>query len=61
MWKPSNGITTTAANHDSSKAMAETSKIERVYSPVADFASAIGRNPATVTSVPVNIGNAVLV
>ncbi len=31
--------------------MAETSKIERVYSPVADFASAIGRKPETVTSV----------
>ncbi len=43
------------------KAIAETSKIERVYSPVADFARAIGRNPETVTRVPVSIGNAVLV
>ena len=41
--------------------MADTSKIERVYSPVLDLASAIGRKPATVTSVPVSIGNAVLV
>ncbi len=40
---------------------AETSKIDRVYSPVADLASAIGRKPDTVTSVPVSIGNAVLV
>jgi hypothetical protein len=32
-----------------------------VYSPVLDFASAIGRKPETVTSVPVSIGKAVLV
>jgi hypothetical protein len=36
-----------------------TSKIERVYSPVPDFAVAIGRKPAAVISVPVSIGNAV--
>ena len=41
-------------------AIADTSKIERVYSPVAERASAIGRKPATVTSVPDSIGNAVL-
>ena len=51
----------TAASHDTSSAIADTSKIERVYSPVLDFASAIGRKPETVTSVPVSIGNAVLV
>jgi hypothetical protein len=39
--------------------MVTTSKIERVYSPVPDFAVAIGRKPAAVTSVPVSIGNAV--
>ena len=60
-WKPSSGISTTAANHDAIGAIADTSKIERVYSPVLDFASAIGRKPDTVTSVPVSIGNAVLV
>ena len=42
-------------------AIALTWKIERVYSPVADAAVAIGRNPATVTSVPESIGIAVLV
>ena len=42
-------------------AMADTWKIERVYSPVLDLASAIGRKPATVTSVPVSMGKAVLV
>ena len=51
----------TAASHDSSSAIAETSNIERVYSPVPDFASAIGRNPETVTRVPVSMGKAVLV
>ena len=35
-------------------------KIERVYSPVVEAAVAIGRNPATVTSVPESIGMAVL-
>ncbi len=54
-------MTMTAASHDSSSVIAETSKIERVYSPVADFAKAIGKKPDTVTSVPVSIGNAVLV
>ena len=40
-------------------ASAVTAKIENVYSPAADFASAIGRKPAAVISVPVSIGNAV--
>ena len=40
-------------------AIADTWKIDRVYSPVPLFAVAIGRKPATVTSVPVSIGNAV--
>ena len=54
-------MTITAASQDSNSAMADTSKIERVYSPVADLASAMGRKPETVTSVPVSIGKAVLV
>lgn len=33
--------------------------IDRVYSPVDDCAVAIGRKPATVTSVPESMGNAV--
>ena len=41
--------------------MAFTWKIERVYSPVDDCAVAIGKKPATVTSVPESIGPAVLV
>ncbi len=39
--------------------MADTWKIERVYSPVEEAAVAIGKKPATVTMVPVNIGTAV--
>ena len=54
-------MTTTATTQDAISAIAETWKIERVYSPVQLFAVAIGRKPATVTSVPVSIGNAVLV
>ena len=54
------GMNTTAAIHDSNNAIVTTSKIERVYSPVADAAVAIGRKPAAVTNVPVSIGNAVL-
>ena len=50
---------TTAAIHESSRAIVTTSKIARVYSPVPDLAVAIGRNPAAVTRVPVSIGKAV--
>ena len=39
--------------------MAETWKMERVYSPVDDTAVAIGKKPATVTRVPVSMGMAV--
>ena len=54
-------MATTAITHEASSAIAETWKMERVYSPVEDLAMAIGRNPATVISVPVSIGKAVLV
>jgi hypothetical protein len=50
----------TAANHDTIKAMVTTWKIERVYSPVLDAAVAIGKKPAAVIKVPVNIGKAVV-
>ena len=53
-------MNTTATIQLSSSAIVTTWKIERVYSPVPDCAVAIGRKPAAVTSVPVNIGNAVL-
>jgi hypothetical protein len=58
---PRYGTNTTAATHEASNAMVTTWKIERVYSPVLDCAVAIGRKPAAVISVPVSIGNAVLV
>ena len=51
----------TAANQDNTKAIVTTWKIERVNSPTADWAVAIGKKPAAVTSVPVNIGIAVVV
>ncbi len=56
---PRYGIRITAASHEMSSAIVTTWNSERVYSPVPDFAVAIGRNPAAVTSVPVSIGNAV--
>ena len=51
----------TAATHETRSAIDVTWKSARVYSPVPDLAVAIGRKPAAVTSVPVSIGNAVLV
>ncbi len=56
---PINGAKITATIQDASRAMATTAKIENVYSPAALFAKPIGTKPATVTSVPVSIGNAV--
>ncbi|GAB1406226.1 hypothetical protein MASR1M8_01450 [Thermomonas brevis] len=60
MRSPSHGMNSTAANHDTTSAMATTWNSERVYSPVDDAAVAIGRKPAAVTRVPVSIGKAVL-
>ena len=56
-----NGVAITAANQDTSSAIVTTAKIAKVYSPVVDFAVAIGRKPEAVISVPVSIGKAVLV
>ena len=56
-----NGAAITAANHEISRASVTTAKIANVYSPVVDRAVAIGTKPAAVISVPVSIGNAVLV
>ncbi len=49
-----------AANHEITSAIVVTLNISKVYSPVADLASAIGRKPAAVTSVPESIGQAVV-
>ena len=40
-------------------AIVTTANSENVYSPAAERAKPIGMKPATVTSVPVSIGNAV--
>ena len=41
------------------KAITVTAKIAKVYSPTVDLAMPMGRKPAAVMSVPVNIGMAV--
>lgn len=53
------GVNSTAASQEISSASAFTENIENVYSPAADCASPIGRNPAAVINVPVSIGMAV--
>ena len=52
-------MNSTAATHDTSRAMVTTWNSERVYSPVLEAAVAIGRKPAAVIRVPVSIGKAV--
>lgn len=39
--------------------MVVTAKMAKVYSPVEERASPMGRNPAAVTTVPVSMGMAV--
>jgi hypothetical protein len=41
------------------RASVVTLNMSKVYSPVDERASAMGRNPAAVTSVPLSIGQAV--
>src|SRR5262245_42651749 len=53
------GAKITATNHDATSAMATTANSENVYSPAVLRAKPIGTKPATVTRVPVSIGNAV--
>jgi hypothetical protein len=53
------GTNSTATNHEMISEIAVTAKIEKVYSPASDLASAIGRKPAAVISLPVGIGIAV--
>ena len=40
--------------------MTVTPKMAKVYSPVADLAIPIGKNPTAVISVPVSMGMAVI-
>src|SRR6202047_280273 len=56
---PIYGVKITATNQDATSAIATTQKMPPAYSPTEELAKPIGRKPAAVTSVPVNIGNAV--
>ena len=53
------GANSTATTHDTSIATAITANRVKVYSPAELALRPIGTKPATVTSVPVSIGNAV--
>ena len=56
---PISGAKITATIQEVSSAIVTTANSENVYSPAAERAKPIGMKPATVTSVPVSIGNAV--
>jgi hypothetical protein len=56
---PMYGVNSTATIQETSKAIATTANIVKQYSPALLFAKPTGRKPATDTSVPVSIGNAV--
>ncbi len=53
------GTNSTATNQETTSDSAVTWKIDIVYSPAFELASAIGRKPVAVISVPVAIGIAV--
>jgi hypothetical protein len=57
---PISGANSTATTHDTSNAMTTTANREKQYSPALLRAKPTGTNPATVTRVPVSIGNAVV-
>ena len=57
---PRYGTKYTDTIHDSTNAITVTAKMAKVYSPVTDLAMPMGRKPAAVMSVPVNIGMAVI-
>jgi len=59
MVTPSSGVNNTATTQDTSSDTAMTTNSVKVNSPAALLFSPIGMKPATVTSVPVSIGNAV--
>ena len=56
---PSSGVNRTATIHEIDNDAARTMNSEKVNSPALLLLKPIGRKPATVTSVPVSIGNAV--
>ncbi|MNL08758.1 hypothetical protein D3C87_1294930 [compost metagenome] len=56
---PSSGVNTTATIHDTISETAITTNRVNVNSPAALLLRPTGMKPATVTSVPVSIGNAV--
>src|SRR5947208_1004438 len=60
MAAPISGANRTATNHDVTRAIDTTANSENVYSPASLWAKPIGTNPQIVTSVPVSIGNAVV-
>ena len=59
MVTPSSGVNSTATIHEVSSDTAITTNSVKVNSPAALLLRPIGMKPATVTSVPVSIGNAV--
>ncbi|MNR68491.1 hypothetical protein D3C85_1930880 [compost metagenome] len=59
MYTPSTGAKNTATNQDNSSATAITANRVKVYSPAWLSLRPMGTKPATVTRVPVSIGNAV--
>ncbi|MNI85255.1 hypothetical protein D3C73_1422300 [compost metagenome] len=59
MCTPITGANSTATIHDTIMATAITANKVKVYSPAELAFSPIGTKPATVTRVPVSIGNAV--
>ena len=58
---PSSGVNSTATIQDTTSDTAMTTKSVKVNSPAALSLSPTGMKPATVTSVPVSMGKAVLV
>ena len=56
-----NGVNSTATNQEITSARPTTANKLKVYSPALDLAKPTGKNVAAVISVPVSIGNAVLV
>jgi hypothetical protein len=56
---PNSGAKITATIQEVSSAIATTANSENVYSPAEERAKPIGTKPATVTKVPVSIGNTV--
>ncbi len=56
---PRYGVNTTATIHEAISATPTTQNMPPAYSPLMERANPTGMKPATVTSVPVSMGNAV--